>query len=241
MNKKIKIFASVIVFLTVPFSVCGQQTDLIISANKIIVEPDEVLHAQGNVLVQHGDKKFKAQMLKFDQASNEIILTDLEEFHDGRAIKISSKEALISSDLSEGIIRSASILIDDAIKIRTGEVSLSDGKISNAKGISRVTSCKECEGKDPKWFLTASSAKRDNENSNIIYKNVTVRVKGFPVAYIPYLRMPDPSVDRARGFLVPEAALTSNLATGLKLPYFIPMGLSSDILLTPYFRQRQRP
>ena len=85
-----------------------------------------------------------------------------------------------------------------------------------------------------------SSAKRDNENSNIIYKNVTVRVKGFPVAYIPYLRMPDPSVDRARGFLVPEAALTSNLATGLKLPYFIPMGLSSDILLTPYFSSKTK-
>ena len=60
----------------------------------------------------------------------------------------------------------------------------------------------------------------------------------MPVAYIPYLRMPDPSVDRAIGFLVPEAVLTSNLATGLKLPYFIPMGLSSDLLLTPYLSSK---
>ena len=51
-----------------------------ISANKSIVEPDEVLHAQGNVLVQHGDKKFKAQMLKFDQVSNEIILLIWKSF-----------------------------------------------------------------------------------------------------------------------------------------------------------------
>ena len=60
-------------------------------------------------------------------------------------------------------------------------------------------------------------------NLNIVYKDVTVRVKGFPIAYIPYLRMPDPSVDRAIGFLVPEAVLTSNLASGLKIPYFIPL------------------
>ena len=84
-----------------------------------------------------------------------------------------------------------------------------------------MTSCDECEGKQPNWYLSASSAKRDSENSNIIYKDVTVRVKGLPIAYIPYLRMPDPSVDRAIGFLVPEAVLTTNLASGLKLPYFI--------------------
>ena len=38
------------------------------------------------------------------------------------------------------------------------------------------------------WYLSASSA-RDSENSNIVYKDVTVRVKGLPIAYIPYLGM----------------------------------------------------
>ena len=127
-----------------------------------------------------------------------------------------------------------------SIKIQTGEVLLKDGQISSVSEISRVTSCDECEGKELNWYLSASSAKRDSENSNIVYKDVTVRVKGLPIAYIPYLRMPDPSVDRARGFLVPEAVLTSNLASGLKLPYFIPMGLSSDLLLTPYFSSKTK-
>ena len=104
-----------------------------------------------------------------------------------------------------------------------------------------MTSCDECEGKEPNWHLSASSANRDSENFNIVYKDVTVRVKGLPIAYIPYLRMPDPSVDRARGFLVPEAVLTSNLASGLKLPYFIPLGLSSDLLLPLIFRLKLRP
>ena len=47
---------------------------------------------------------------------------------------------LISSDLSEGIIRTANLLIDDAIKIKTDEVKLKGGEISSASGISRVTS-----------------------------------------------------------------------------------------------------
>ena len=70
------------------------------------------------------------------------------------------------------------------------------------KGISRVTSCEECEGKELNWYLTASSANRDIQNANIVYKDVTIRVRGLPILHIPYLRMPDPSVNRARGFLV---------------------------------------
>ena len=114
---------------------------------------------------------------------------------------------------------------------------MKNSEFFSANGISQVTSCEVCE-KGPIWYLTASSAKRDFENSNIVYRNVTVRFKDLPVAYIPYLRMPDPSVDRAQGFLVPEAVLTSNLATGLKLPYFVPTGISSDILITPYLSSK---
>ncbi|MDA9673338.1 hypothetical protein N9U01_02895 [Paracoccaceae bacterium] len=219
---------------------CSEQNETKISADTIIVERDGVLFAEGNVLVQYGNNKIEAEALKFNQKTKEIKFMEIQEFQDSTAISLSAREALISSDLSEGIISAANLSLDNSIKMQTGEVRLKDGKISGVSEISRVTSCDECEGKEPNWYLSASSAKRDSDNYNIIYKDVTFRVKGLPVAYIPYLSMPDPSVGRARGFLVPEAVLTSNLASGLKLPYFIPMGLSNDLLLTPYFSSKTK-
>ena len=230
-NKIIRFFTTII-FSLVPFFLLAEQIETQISADTITVERGEILFAEGNVLVQYGNNKIKAKALKFNQRTKEIKFTEIQNFQDGKAISISAAEAVISSDLSEGIISAANLLLDKSIKIQTGEVRLKNGQISNVSGISRVTSCEECEGKEPNWYLSASSAKRDSENLNIVYKDVTVRVKGLPIAYIPYLRMPDPSVNRARGFLVPEAVLTSNLASGLKLPYFIPLGLSSDLLIT---------
>ena len=218
--------------------VCSGQSEIEITADTITVESGEILKAEGNVIVQNGNNLLKAKALTFNQKSNEIKFIDLQDFYDGNAIRLSADKAIVSSDFSEGIIHTAKLILDDAIKIQAEEVILKEGEISSTRGISEVTSCDKCEGKEPNWYLSASSAKRDFENSNIVYKNVTVRVKGLPVAYIPYLRMPDPSVDRARGFLVPEAVLTSNLATGIKLPYFIPMGLSSDLLVTPYFSSK---
>ena len=218
----------------------AEQIETQISADTITVERGEILFAEGNVLVRYGKNRIKAKALKFDQKTNEIKFTEIQDFQDGKAISLSASEAVISSDLSEGIISAANLILDKTIKIQTGEARLKDGQISSVSGISRVTSCNECEGKEPNWYLSASSARRNGENSNIVYKDVTVRVKGLPIAYIPYLRMPDPSVDRARGFLVPEAVLTSNLASGLKLPYFIPLGESSDFLITPYFSSKTK-
>ncbi len=240
MNNKIKKLFATIIFSLLPFSVWSEKIETQMSADTITVQPDGILYAEGNVIVSYGNNKIKARALKFNQKSNQIQFTELQDFYDGKAIKFSAEEAVISSDLSQGIIRTAELLIDDVIKIQTDEVKLKSGEISSASGISRVTSCEECEEKEPNWYLSASSAKRDLEDLNIVYKNVTVRVKGLPVAYIPYLRMPDPSVSRARGFLVPEAVLTSNLASGLKLPYFVPMGISSDMLITPYFSSKTK-
>ena len=240
MCHKVVRFFTTIIFYLIPFFSLADQIETQISADTITVERGEVLFAEGNVLVQYGNNKIKAKALKFNQRTKEIKFTEIQNFQDGKAISISAAEAVISSDLSEGIISAANLLLDKSIKIQTGEVRIKGGQISSISGISRVTSCEDCEGKEPNWYLSASSAKRDNENSNIVYKDLTVRVKGLPIAYIPYLRMPDPSVDRARGFLVPEAVLTSNLASGLKLPYFIPLGLSSDLLITPYFSSKTK-
>ena len=238
-NKIISFFTTILFFL-IPFFLFAEQIETQISADTITVAKSGVLFAEGNVIVQYGRNKIIAKSLKYNQKTKEIKFTEIQDLQDGNAISLSASEAVISSDLSQGIISAANLILDKTIKIQTGEVRLKDGQISSVSGISRVTSCDECEGKEPNWYLSASSAKRDSENSNIIYKDVTVRVKGLPIAYIPYLRMPDPSVDRARGFLVPEAVITSNLASGLKLPYFIPLGLSSDLLITPYFSSKTR-
>ena len=240
MYNKIIRFVITLILSLIPFFLLAEQIETQISADTITVEKGEILFAEGNVLVQYGNNKIKAKALKFNQKTKEIKFTEIQDFQDGNAISLSASEAVISSDLSQGIINTANLILDQTIKIQTGEVRLEDGQISSVSGISRVTSCEECEGKEPNWYLSASSAKRDPENLNIVYKDVTVRIKGLPIAYIPYLRMPDPSVDRARGFLVPEAVLTSNLASGLKLPYFIPLGLSSDLLVTPYFSSKTK-
>ena len=106
----------------------------------------------------------------------------------------------MSKDLSEGIIAAAQVLIDDTLKIRAAKIDFRDNQIDKVYKIDRITSCEDCKNNIPLWHFTASSALNDAENKNIVYRNVTMRIRGLPVGYIPYLRLPSPGVDRAVGF-----------------------------------------
>ena len=74
----------------------------------------------------------------------------------------------------------------------------------------------------------------DAEERQIYFDNAQLRVLGVPVFYMPRMRLPDPTLERARGFMIPELKTTTLLGFGIKLPYFIPIGDHADLTLTPY-------
>ena len=238
--QKILQFSLLILWPIFPIILCAQENMLTFSADTVQVKDDDFLYAEGNVILNHGQIKIITQSLSYDQKSNILKLGEILQFNDYSGTKISAKNGQLNTKLEDGIIEVAKIVLNEQIKIHANSLNIKNGEIDEITGISRVTSCNECEGKQPKWHFKSASAKRDLENEDIIYRNVSLRFRGVPVIYFPYLRLPDPNVTRARGFLVPEAVLTSNLGTGLKLPYFIPTGSSSDILVTPYISSKTK-
>ena len=135
MNIKLAKILLTILLALIPFGALSEQIETKISADVVTAKPDGVLYAQGNVTVQYGSVYVKAKALSFNQQTNSINFRKIVEFYDGQAIKFSASEADINRELSEGIVRAASLLLDETIKIRADEIRLSKGEISDAKGI----------------------------------------------------------------------------------------------------------
>ena len=224
----------------VPLTLFSKDLETIISADQITVQSDNIVKANGNVTVKRGNVSIRAEAMSINKEINQIEFQDIMEFYDGNSLKLTGKDAVLSDDLSSGIINAAEVLIDDTIRVRARGITLKNNTVHRAESIDRITSCEECENELPFWYFTASSAVNDLQNKNIIYRNVTLRVSGVPVGYIPYLRLPNPNVERARGFLIPMLTITSNLGVGIKLPYFIPIRDSRDLLLTPYISPKTK-
>ena len=108
------------------------------------------------------------------------------------------------------------------------------------KGI--FTYCKDRgKGKCPPWTLQSNKIKHDLTKKTIYYENVILKVYDFPIFYSPKFSHPDPTVDRRSGLLAPSLSNSSNMGTGINLPYFLDMGNDKDLTLTPKIYLNDNP
>ncbi|OYX45694.1 MAG: organic solvent tolerance protein, partial [Rhodobacterales bacterium 32-67-9] len=142
--------------------------------------------------------------------------------------------AELSRDLTNGILSGARMVLDDQLQIAATELARIDGRFTR---LSRVvaSSCQVCPSNPtPLWEIRARRVVHDQRERQLYFDHAQFRVAGLPIFYVPRLRMPDPTLKRATGFLMPRFRTTTALGPGLKLPYFFAIGDSRDLTLTPY-------
>ncbi len=101
--------------------------------------------------------------------------------------------------------------------------------------------CKSDPRRAPTWQIHATTATRDLQHKMIEYHNAVMEFHGFPIFYTPYMTEPDPSVKRQTGLLIPGAGVSGRLGFFAEIPYFIVIGPSSDVTLTPILASKQGP
>lgn len=101
--------------------------------------------------------------------------------------------------------------------------------------------CKKNPSAPPFWQIRAASATEDLQHKRIEYRDAELQMFGIPVAYTPYLTMPDPSVKRSSGLLMPGAGVSSHLGTFAYIPYYWVINGQSDATFTPILTTRSGP
>ena len=84
------------------------------------------------------------------------------------------------------------------------------------------------------WELVAADAYHDSVEKHVTYRKARLLIRGFTVAYLPWVRVPDPTVTRADGFLAPVLRFNSALGNQLTIPYFKALGNAADLTLAPH-------
>lgn len=126
------------------------------------------------------------------------------------------------------------MVFDQQIQIASVQAKRAAGRYTQFSKVS-ATSCHVCtNGKPPLWQIRARKVTHDQLERQLYFEGAQLRVLDYPVFYFPYLRLPDPTLDRATGFLVPSIRSTSQLGTGVQVPYFFKLGDHKDLTLTPY-------
>ncbi|MEO6298931.1 MAG: LPS assembly protein LptD, partial [Paracoccaceae bacterium] len=232
------IIAVVLVLLVLGLPAVAEDRATLI-ADSVAVQSTSVLVASGHVEVFYRGQHLTATSITYDRAGDRLDIVGPIRIDDGKGTLFTASQAQLNAELTEGILTSARIVLNDKLQLAAATVVRSDGGNLTAMRQVVASACTICAGNPtPLWEIRARQVVHDMAAQQIYFSDASLRFYGFPVLYLPTLRVPDPTLTRATGFLIPSFRSTSALGAGLKMPYFITLGKSRDLLISPYFTTR---
>lgn len=232
MRRLIRAVAVILTLLAPP--VLAQDKASLVADSLTISGPDTLV-ARGHVEIFFKDQRLSASSIVYDRANDRLIIEGPIVLNDGKGSFILASQAELSADLTEGVLVSARMVMNQQLQLAAADIMRVGGRYTTLSRVA-ASSCKVCAGDPtPLWEIRARRVVHDQQEQQLYFDAAQFRLAGVPVMYIPRLRMPDPTLKRATGFMMPVFRTTSNLGTGLRLPYFIKIGDHRDLTLTPYF------
>ncbi len=202
-------------------------------ADQVFLDGEDLLVASGHVEARQGERRLMAEMVTYNQDTDTLTIEGNIRLEDGTNTVILADAAELSDDMREGLLQGARMILAERLQLAAVELQRTQGRYQQMSKVA-VTSCHVCDdGRPPLWHIRARRVIHDQETRNIYFEGAQLRILDVPVFYAPKLRLPDPTVTRARGFLIPEAVSSSTLGTAVRTPYFLPIGDHADLTVSP--------
>lgn len=210
-------------------------------------ERGQVLAAEGlreRLLARFDGNTLRARRATYDletkaaTGEGEVELTD----PDGNVIYASRLE--LDTDHQVGVAVDFAARLEGDAKLMAA-TAVRRSETVNELNYALFTPCPICDDegnfKQPTFSVQARQVVQDQELRAILYRNAVFRVAGVPVFYLPVFWHPDPSVERASGFLVPRFDITSQRGLSYEQPYLFVVSPSEDWTISPQINTRVNP
>lgn len=151
-------------------------------------------------------------------------------------------------ELTEGA--QTGLAVNFATRLQDGSSLMAATAVRRSETVNELnyaifTPCPICdeEGrpKEPTISIQAQRVVQDEGLRAVLYRNAVFKVKGVPVLFLPVFAHPDPTVERASGFLVPEIGFDRERGLSWEQPYLIVVSPSEDWLISPQFNTEVEP
>lgn len=229
-----RLVAIILLVCLLPGLTPAQEAPATLVADRVYVRGDSTLVAEGNVEVLFGQDRLQAGSISYDQQHDLLVVNGPLTLTRGENTLILADDAALDPQMRNGILRGARLVLQQHLQLSATQIHRVDGRYT-VLDRTVASSCQICSDRAvPLWQIRARRIIHDTEEKQLYFDHARFEVMGLPVAYLPRLRLPDPTLKRATGFLTPELKYSDRLGTGLKLPYFITLGDHADLTLTPY-------
>lgn len=203
-------------------------------ADEVYITGDKKLVAEGNVEAIYKGQRLQARSVTYDRTAETLKIEGPIILDDGENTLVLAHSGELDREFRNGVLSGARVVFDDQLQMAAHELTRVEGRYTQLYKVA-VTSCRIChEGNKPLWQIRARRVIHDQEERQLYFHDAQLRVLDVPIVYLPRLRLPDPTLERATGFLIPSVHSSTELGFGVKVPYFIKLGDHRDLTLTPF-------
>jgi len=199
-------------------------------------QKEKAVYGVGNVLIAGEGVQVQADQGTYNLETKDVDVTGQVVITSGQG-ELSATGARFSLADKTGEFDDASFLIEQGSFNLAGKtikkVSEDEYEVLDAE----FTTC-QCPDGDSPWSITASRCFARQEGHGHAY-NATFWMYGAPIAYTPYLLFPV-KTERSSGLLAPRYGYSDQNGLELRLPTYIVLDDTSDLLFTPFLEAKTR-
>jgi len=208
----------------------------LVTADEITYNEElDTVTARGNVELSQGDRILRASTVTYNRRADMVTATGEVTLLEPSGEVVFAEYVELSGDLRDGFAEKMRLLLTDDSRLAgaSGRRVNGDRSVLQKGVFSPCALCEEDPQRPPLWQLKAERVIHDESSKDVIYNDATLEFFGVPVAYTPYFRHPDPTVDRRSGLLAPTYGFSEDLGLNIGVPYYWVIAPDKDATLEP--------
>lgn len=215
---------------------------MLLRANELTYNQDsQRVTAVGGVQIYYNRYRMVAQRVEYDQKSGRVMATGNIELIEPGGTRVYADAMDVTENFGQGFVNSLRVETTDNTRlVAESAEQLPDDKMVLNNGV--YTACLPCAqrpDKAPLWQVKAQRVIRDGKAHTIRLEHAQFELFGMPIGYVPFVTVPDETVERKSGFIFPRATVTDKLGVGLTVPYYHVFSPSMDATISPTYYTKQ--
>ncbi|ASW06057.1 LPS-assembly protein LptD [Rhizobium sp. 11515TR] len=207
---------------------------LVLSSNELVYNKDtQIVTATGAVQINYGGYRMVAQKVEYNQKSGRMTALGNVELITPDGNRMYGDKMDVTDSFSDGFVNALRIEMPDNTRMvaEKGE-RVGGNQLILTKGV--YTACMACseQGRAPLWQVKAQRVVQNGVTHTIRLEHARFELFGQPIAYVPWITVPDNTVKRKSGFLFPSVTVSQRLGVGVTVPYYYVISPSMDATVT---------
>jgi LPS-assembly protein len=198
--------------------------------------------AVGNVQIYYGGATIEADQVSYDQKTKRLIAEGNVRLTEPDGKITYGQKIDLTDDYRDGFVDSLRLETADDTRFAAQRADRSKGNYTVLQN-GVYTACEPCKDdpkKPPLWQVQAARIVHDEGEKMLYFEDARVEFFGVPLAYVPFMSAPDPTVKRKSGFLFPNISFgTTQYGYAIEPKYFWALAPNYDLTLGSMITTKQ--